>query len=69
MGCMPYRNNGNMATLKIYLIDISGRNIKSQGTFTTTYSLDMRGLSAGLYIVQIVNSRNGDKIQRLIVKE
>jgi hypothetical protein len=63
------RYNGNTTTLYIKLIDISGRKINSRSTFTSTYSLDMRGLSAGLYVVQIVNSRNGDEIRRLIVKE
>jgi GEVED domain/Secretion system C-terminal sorting domain len=63
------RYNGNTTTLYINLIDISGRKINSRGTFTSTYFLEMRGLSAGLYVVQIVNSRNGDEVRRLIVKE
>jgi hypothetical protein len=63
------RYNGNMTTLYINLFDLSGRKVSGPGTFTSTYSLDMRGLSAGLYVVQIVNSRNGDEIRRLIVKE
>lgn len=71
----PVRNqlhiqyHGNTTTQYINLFDLSGRKIISGGTFISTYSLDMRRVSAGLYVVQIVNSRNGDEVRRLIVKE
>jgi Secretion system C-terminal sorting domain len=60
--------NGNGAKFSVMLYNINGA-VLNKGTFTSTYQLDMRKYSAGLYIIRIVNERNGEKVQRMIVKQ
>jgi hypothetical protein len=60
--------NGNAARFTILLINSNGA-ILSQGSFTTNYEINMSKLSSGVYIVNIMNEKNGERIQRLIVKQ
>lgn len=62
------RYSGNAAKFTVMLVNINGA-VLQKGSFTTNYTLDMRKYSAGLYIVRIVNERNGEKVQRMIVKQ
>jgi hypothetical protein len=60
--------SGNGAKFSVMLYNINGA-VLNRGSFTSNYQLDMRKYSAGLYIIRIVNERNGEKVQRMIVKQ
>jgi hypothetical protein len=60
--------NGNAARFTILLINSNG-TILSRGYFTTNYDLDVSRYSAGVYVVRIINDKNGETTQRLIVKQ
>ena len=60
--------NGNGAKFSVTLYTVNGA-VLHRGTFTTSYQLDMRKYSAGLYIVRVMNERNGEKVQRMILKQ
>jgi len=60
--------NGTGAKFNVTLVNINGVILK-RGSFTSNYHLDMRKYSAGLYIVRIMNERNGERVQRIIVKQ
>jgi hypothetical protein len=63
------RYSGNSTRFVAVLCDMSGKKIFSKGEFTTTYQLSLRGYSAGLYIVQIINIRNGEQTRKLVMKQ
>jgi len=65
---LSIKYNGNPAKFTVRLISSSG-TILSTGTFTANYELLMSKYSAGVYLVQIINEKNGEKTQRLIVKQ
>ena len=60
--------NGNAARFTILLINSNG-TVLSKGSFTTNYDIDVGRYSAGVYIVRIINDKNGETTQRLIVKQ
>ena len=63
------RYQGNATTFTLQLKDLSGRNVTGAIIFATSYELDMSGVAAGMYVVQVVNHRTGEKILRTIVKQ
>jgi hypothetical protein len=65
---LSIKYNGNPAKFTVTLISSNG-SILSTGTFTTNYEIDMTRYSAGVYIVRIVNDKNGERTQRFIVKQ
>jgi hypothetical protein len=67
-GKLSINYNGNPARFTLTLISSNG-TILSQKSFTTSYELDMGKYSSGVYIVRIVNDKNGESTQRLIVKQ
>jgi len=62
------RFGGAATRLALELTDLGGRVI-SRVNFISNYELDMSKLSAGSYVVRVVNQRTGEKVQRLIVKQ
>lgn len=73
MGPNPVKDNifiqykGNSAIFQFRLMDANGR-LMAQGGFSSSYLLNMRPYSAGTYIVQIINLRTNEQVQRPIVK-
>lgn len=63
------RFNGNPARFTATVMDLHGRQVKSQGLFRTSCVLDLRQLNTGLYIIRVLNVGTGEAINRTIVKE
>jgi len=59
--------NGNPAVFKLRLVDLNGSELM-QKTFTGSTLLDLRKLTAGVYVVNIANVRNGEHVKQLIIK-
>ena len=60
---------GNAARFHFTLLDITGKQVLTKGTFTNSYTLDMSSYSAGSYIIQITNERSKEHVQRVIMKK
>jgi hypothetical protein len=63
---IKYSASGGSFTINLF--DASGKKLFANGKFSSTYQLDLREYSSGLYIVQIINTRNGEQMRRLVVK-
>jgi hypothetical protein len=63
---IKYSATGGSFTVNLF--DASGKKLFANGKFTSTYQLDLRSYSSGIYIVQIINTRNGEQMRRLVVK-
>jgi hypothetical protein len=61
--------NGSSSTFEMELLDMKGSILHRSGRFTNRYSLSMRMLSSGSYIVRISNVRTGERIQKMVVKQ
>jgi hypothetical protein len=60
---------GNAARFQVSLLDLSGKQVLAQGSFTNSYTLDVSGFSAGPYIIRITNERTKEHVQRVIMKQ
>jgi hypothetical protein len=62
------QNKVYSGALILRLQDMQGRLIK-EISFVSSYMLDMKGLGAGTYVIQIINNLTGEHIQRMIIKQ
>lgn len=62
------RYTGNSAKFSVILISMNGA-VLHRSIFTTNHTIDMRKYSAGMYVVKIINERNGEKVQKMIMKQ
>ncbi|HEX6334245.1 MAG TPA: T9SS type A sorting domain-containing protein [Flavisolibacter sp.] len=65
---LTVKYTGNSSRLSVQVMDITGRQVVATGYFTSTWSTDMRKFAPGTYVVRVVNERNGEHVQRLIIK-
>lgn len=61
------RYNGTGARFNLLLVNMNGA-VLHKSSFTSTHTIDMRKFGSGMYIVQIVNEKTHEKIQRMILK-
>jgi photosystem II stability/assembly factor-like uncharacterized protein/uncharacterized protein (DUF2141 family) len=66
---LSIRFTGNAARFTATVMDLHGRQVKSQQSFRTSCVFDLRTLNAGLYIIRVLNVATGEVINRTIVKE
>lgn len=57
------------APLALQVWDISGKRLLFQTLFVTRYTLAFRRYSKGAYLVQLFNSRSGERMQRIVMKQ
>lgn len=62
------RYNGTGVKFQVMLVNMNG-SVLWRGSFTTTQQIDMSKYSAGLYVLRIVDEKNHEKIQRVILKQ
>ncbi|MBC7946541.1 MAG: T9SS type A sorting domain-containing protein [Chitinophagaceae bacterium] len=65
---LTIRYTGTAGKFSVLLVNMHGA-VLSRSSFTSIHELDMRRYSAGMYIIEIVNERTHEKIQRVIVKQ
>jgi Leucine-rich repeat (LRR) protein len=63
------RYSGTSPSFIVVLSDLSGRVLVTVEVFDKNYLLDMRSYRPGYYVLAITTPDNGDRIQRLIVKQ
>lgn len=62
-------NTGTNGQFNYLLMNISGRQTLSSGKFGTSLEIDMARFNAGMYVLKILNTKNGNQIHKLIMKE
>ncbi|GAA4343086.1 hypothetical protein GCM10023184_43110 [Flaviaesturariibacter amylovorans] len=56
-------------TYTVRVLDAGGIPVARPATFSgSSYTLDLTGLSAGTYLVQVADARSGEQVQRKLVK-
>lgn len=60
--------NGNFTACTFRLLSVWG-NVLTTGSFSGSYSLDMRKFTAGMYILQIIRNNTHEQIYRAILKQ
>jgi hypothetical protein len=68
-GDVEIRYTGNSTRFTAMVLDLNGRQVKSQGLFRSSCILDFRKLSAGMYVIRIFNVTTSEYINRVIVKQ
>ncbi|GAA4324444.1 hypothetical protein GCM10023184_11820 [Flaviaesturariibacter amylovorans] len=57
------------ATYTVRLLDGNGMSLQKPATFTgNSYTLDLSGLAAGTYFVQLTDPKTGESLQRKVIK-
>jgi uncharacterized delta-60 repeat protein len=64
---LAIKYNGNPAVFKLQLVDLSG-SVVTQKTFSNATTINLKNISAGVYIINVVNVRSGEHLQQMIVK-
>lgn len=59
----------SMGALLLRVFNASGIEVMNPVRFTSSYTLDMRGLAPGVYVTEIISARTGEKIDKKIVKQ
>lgn len=60
---------GTSPSIIVSVLDLSGNVLIKRDVFTKTYQLDLRALVPGYYVLQIITPDNGDRLQRMILKQ
>jgi hypothetical protein len=63
------RNNGLSRRLQVRLLDINGKELYRTTTLQGTTQVPVQHLSAGFYVLQVLDLQTGKRIQRMIRKE
>jgi hypothetical protein len=64
---LTIKYNGRPSVFTISLIDLYGRSL-IQKQFVSSTELYLTGLTAGTYLLHVVNTRSNEHVQRLIIK-
>jgi uncharacterized delta-60 repeat protein len=64
---LAIKYNGNPAVFKFQLVNLSG-SVVTQKTFSNATTINLKNISAGVYIINLVNVRSGEHHQKIIVK-
>ena len=59
---------GNNGLFKCILFDISGKKLNEYGPFSSVYEIDMRRYSAGIYVLDIIDTRKGRTERKMVVR-
>jgi hypothetical protein len=54
--------------MEIRVYDLTGKEVVNARRFNNAIDLHIHHLSSGAYVVHIINTRNGDHLQRVIIK-
>jgi|GEM_PF-5185186 len=64
---LSIKYNGNPGRFSVIMMNINGA-VLNKSIFTSNHSIDMSRFSAGMYVIRIINEKNGERIQRMILK-
>ena len=62
------RYSGNFAKFSVSVSDMSGKILFTYNSFSTAYDLSLKKYSAGSYIINIINTRTGERLHRIVIK-
>jgi hypothetical protein len=62
------RYTGNSGVFSFSVTDLSGKTIFDKGSFNRSYVLNSGKLSAGYYVIKIINNKTKEQVQRLVLK-
>ena len=60
--------SGNFGRFVVSVSDMSGKLLFTSDLFSTTYDLYLKKYSSGPYIINIVNTKTGERVHRVVIK-
>ena len=65
---MQVRCPGYTGAMTIRVTTIKGYELLKPTKFSSSYSFDMTPFAVGMYVIEVINERTGEKVQKKVIK-
>ena len=64
-----FQYKGSHASFQLSLLELTGKVVLAKARFSSAYTLSLKQFASGTYILKVENTRTGEQVQRIVVKQ
>jgi hypothetical protein len=64
-----FQYKGSNASFQLSLLELTGKVVLTKARFSSAYILSLKQFPSGTYILKVENTRTGEQVQRIVVKQ